>query len=94
MGVVYKAQDTHLDRPVALKFLPPHLGTDKDARARFIQEANSVSSLEHTSVCTIPDYDKHAPEMMYLKIYSLSWFRTICEDPRYAERLKRMNLEP
>jgi len=47
MGVVYKAMDTHLDRPVALKFLPPHLGADKDARSRFIREAKSASSIEH-----------------------------------------------
>ncbi len=58
MGVVYKALDMHLDRPVALKFLPPHHGTDKDARARFIQEAKSASSLEHTNICTIHDIDE------------------------------------
>ena len=58
MGVVYKALDTHLDRPVALKFLPSHLGTDKDARDRFIQEAKSASSLDHTNICTVFDIDE------------------------------------
>ena len=58
MGVVYKAQDTHLDRPVALKFLPPHLGTDPDVRARFIQEAKSASSIDHSNICTILDIDE------------------------------------
>ena len=43
---------------MALKFLPPHLGTDKDARARFIQEAKSASSLEHSNICAIFGIDE------------------------------------
>ena len=66
MGVVYKAQDTHLDRPVALKFLPPHLGTDKDARARFIQEAKSASSIDHTNICTILDIDETEDNRLFI----------------------------
>ena len=43
MGVVYKAEDTKLDRTVALKFLPQHLHSDDEAENRFISELNSVS---------------------------------------------------
>jgi serine/threonine protein kinase/Flp pilus assembly protein TadD len=53
MGIVYKAQDTKLDRFVALKFLPPGLGTDDEEKKRFILEARAASSLEHNNICTV-----------------------------------------
>jgi serine/threonine protein kinase len=40
MGVVYKAQDTTLDRDVAIKFLPSHLSDSAETKARFLQEAS------------------------------------------------------
>jgi len=53
MGEVFKAQDTKLDRFVALKFLPSQLTASEDDKARFIQEAKAASSMNHPNVCTI-----------------------------------------
>jgi serine/threonine-protein kinase len=58
MGTVYRAHDTHLDRDVALKFLPQHLSADAETKSRFIHEAKAASSLDHPNICTIHDIEE------------------------------------
>ncbi len=63
MGVVYKAQDTKLNRTVALKFLPPHISASDADKARFVQEAQAASALNHPNICTIYDVLDHEGQM-------------------------------
>jgi serine/threonine protein kinase len=59
MGVVYRAEDINLKRTVALKFLPRGLEAHEPERARFLQEAQAASAINHANVCTIYEISQH-----------------------------------
>ena len=69
MGVVYKAQDTKLDRTVALKFLPSHVSVNAETKARFLQEAKAAAALNHPNICTIYGVDEADGKMFIAMEY-------------------------
>lgn len=82
MGVVFKAHDTKLDRPVALKLLPLHLQSGDDAKERFLQEARAASALDHPNVCTIHEIGESEDGSMFI---SMAYY----EGESLQERIKR-----
>jgi serine/threonine protein kinase/Tfp pilus assembly protein PilF len=75
MGIVLEAKDTRLKRSVALKFLPPELSLDPEAKERFIREAQAAASLDHPNICTIYEAEEYEGQayiaMAYIRGQSL-----------------------
>jgi len=82
MGVVYKAVDLKLDRPVALKFLASQRGAPEEARRRFLREARAASAIDHPNVCTVYEIDETPDGALFIAM-------ALCEGEALGERIAR-----
>ena len=91
MGVVFKAEDTKLKRPVALKLLPIELSHFPEAKERFIREAQAAAALDHPNICTVHEVEEQDGQMYIAMAYidGTSLKQKIAQEPlRIAEALE------
>jgi serine/threonine-protein kinase len=69
MGVVFLARDVGLDRPVAIKLLPPYLAAQAAIRERFLQEARLVARLSHPNIVTVFAVEEHGDLVFFVMAY-------------------------
>jgi tetratricopeptide (TPR) repeat protein len=81
MGVVYRARDTKLGRPVALKFLPQQWSHDETAKQRFVREAQAASATHHPNICTIHDIETADDGQLFIVM-------ALYEGPTLKQRLE------
>jgi eukaryotic-like serine/threonine-protein kinase len=86
MGEVYLAQDTTLDRRVAIKFLPPQSTADEQAKKRLVREARAAARLEHPNICSVYEVAEEAGRSFIVMQY--------IEGETLARRISRDPLEP
>jgi len=85
MGVVYLARDLKLDRPVAIKTLPPHLAGDPHIRERFLREARTAAALSHPNIVPIYRADEIDGHVFFAMGYVDG--ESVAEQIRAAQRL-------
>ena len=90
MGEVYKARDSRLDRPVAVKILSPVMAVSSDARERFEREARAISRLSHPHVCTLFDVGRDG-DTLYLVMELLEGETPRATSPRARSRRPRFS---
>ena len=95
MGTVYRAQDTRLGRPVALKFLNDALAQDPQAVERFLREARAASTLNHPSICVVHDVGdfEGRPFIAMELLEGRTLKRWIHEGPRRFDALLELAIE-
>jgi serine/threonine-protein kinase len=69
MGIVYLARDVALDRPVAIKLLPPALALQPDLAARFVREARTAARLSHPNIVTVHAVEQHRDLAFFVMAY-------------------------
>jgi serine/threonine-protein kinase len=87
MGTVYRAQDTRLNREVALKFLPVHLSAHLVARERLLSEARAAAALAHPNVCVVHEIGETDDGRPYIVM-------ALCEGETLKEKLRLGRLDP
>ncbi len=86
MGVVYRAHQTSVDRPVAIKMIKPHVATQPEARARFLAEAGVTGDLDHPNIVPIHDLGSDASGALFYAMKQV-------KGKPWDDRIKEMSLE-
>ncbi len=91
MGEVYLAEDTKLERKVALKFLPPQFSADEEERKRFIHEAKAAAALNHPNIITVHEIGEHEGQvfiaMEYVEGHTLKELIAVNRSPSTVNRI-------
>jgi len=91
MGDVYLAQDTRLDRSIALKILPADLAGDPERMRRFVLEAKATSALNHPNIITIYEIGAEGETNFIAAEYIEG--ETLRDDPRFQELLRKVGFQ-